>query len=302
MKEPDQVKRTIDHTLQTLSGIQQIFNDPKGFASEFNVDISKVNIEGTDHKQLLMLMFIHDFYKLTEQKEHAARGADFLAQPENIALIRYHDALGIIHTGEASLRFLFPLIELVKTLSPEKRNRILRGLVVLTISDVASLGFLNDARIDTYQKVIAQIEQVIAEGDLDKVVKDDTADRLQHLISSNNRCSIERKLIEKCSALYPERERFKDIFQYVRFDAGVYVLEPLLRYLLPPPYSGKYRMEFKDDIAITDEAAVRRWIEALYKLIKDVPQDKQVHVLDLNDRSLKNDAHVEAFDAWAKQF
>ncbi len=294
----NKVEETIDHTLQTLSEVYRLFYDQSNFSSEFKVDISKLNIENKDFERLFMLMFLHDFYKLTAQKEHARLGADFLAQPENVELIRYHDALGIINTGEASLRSLIPLITFLSKLDPKKRKDFLQGLVILTMSDVASLGFLNDSRIKTYQSVVTQIEQVITANNLDKIVKDDTASRLRHLIHSNNRCCIELGLIENCLELYAEKETFKDKLQYVRFDAGAYVLEPLIRYLHDPSTTpNRYSLASKEIFTVTDKDIVLCWIDILYQLVRDVCRDC---VIDLNGYSLKNDAGLNAFNTWAK--
>jgi len=249
-----------------------------------------------------MLMFIHDFYKLTEKSEHARKAAEFLDAPTNRALVRYHDILGIIHTGEASLLFLEPLIEFAGTLTYYEKRFFLNTLLMMTIVDVASLGFLNQARLETYQDVLAKIAKVLAGKSLLEVASEDTPQRIDRLIRSNNRFLIDPKLVDDRLGAYPDMKEFFCRLLYVRFDAGAYVLEPLLRYMVDPT-SHPMSSETLVSLEGKHTAQIDKWITAVDRLlIKETTGQNNLQTLNLNDRSVKDPRNLPVFEQWARGF
>lgn len=216
----DRLKATVEHTLQTVSAAHALFYDQRRFQENYQVDVSHVATHTTDFQSMAMLMFLHDFYKITEQRNHATNAAYFLSVPQNINLIRYHDVLGIIHTGEASLLFLEPLVESIRALPEDQRSHFLNSLLIITVVDVASLGFLTQPRVNTYLDVMEKLNRVIQGKDLAEIAKEDTSQRILRLICSNNRFKVDPPFIDKRLFNYQERDDLLEQLLYVRFDAG----------------------------------------------------------------------------------
>jgi len=296
----DSLRSTVDHTLQAVAAAYAFFHDPKFFQAKYSIDISNIERDISDFHSLAMLMFIHDFYKLTEKNSHATRAADFLSTPQHIDLIRYHDVLGIIHTGEASLLFLEPLVVSTRALPEDQRIRFLNNLLIITVIDVASLGFLNQLRVDTYRDVIDKLNKVMEGKNLADIAREDTPQRIQRLICSNNRFLVEPDVVNDRIYTYSDCADLLEQLLYVRFDAGVYVLEPLLRYMLRKPYE----MSSKECVKIqkTDHKVLDKWIKAVHNLLrKERKEQAKLEILDLNNRSIKGNANLDTFKNWAQQ-
>jgi hypothetical protein len=296
----DRLNSTVNHTLRTISAADALFSNQALFQTTYGADVSQISAVTDDFQSIVMLMFVHDFFKLKEQNDHASKGADFLEAADTTDLIRYHDKLGIIHTGEASLLFLADLVKCAESMSPDVRKSFLRKLLVLTIVDVASTGYLNQLRVDTYHEVVGMLDRAAGGEDLTRIARDDTPQRIHRLICSNNRFSVQPEVVNDRLQAYADRSDLFERLLYLRFDAGVYVLEPLLRYMV-----GKhlYRMASKEVISLDKSHAeiLDRWIISIHRLLhRESKSHGHLEMLNLNDRSIKEDKHLDAFERWAK--
>lgn len=307
-KISDSFKKMIDaieHTLKTLCAIYWIFDCPWLLKSKYEVSIDEYTV-GIDRDHLLMLMWVHDFYKLKESPGHASKGADLLDQPDFRALVRFHDLFGIIHTGEAPLLALKPIIDFAKYCLPDDnaRNKFLNTLLIVTIADAASYCFLNKEREKTYKEVIQDIKDIIGcSKDLRKLDEEYTAKRLKRLIESNNRCQIDVTVIEKAledwtNTNKEEKDDFIKKLSLVRFDAGVYVLEPLLKYIFAKcirPIPIKIKNEHK--------VKVFKWLKIIKKII-DNENVSEYKIVSLNEYSIKDVddlGNPKKFEKWAEE-
>lgn len=292
---------TVDHTLQTLSAAYSLFHDREAFNRTFGTAVEAIDLTHCEFDDVVRLMFIHDHQKLVDTAEHAERGAAFL-NGVVVGLVQHHDKFGVIHTGEASFLFLKPIADWISGMELEQRAVALSLLPIVTVIDTASLGFLNQARVETYRQIKRVIADAVAgKKSLKQMTLADTPARIRRLIACNNRTFAEEHLVEKALSLFPRRDALTHALACVRFDAGVYVLEPYLRFTITPQ---AYRMGSKEvmNLSETHLPAMNSLLVCLHRLLEANPsQDGSLVTLNLNHVSIKNDKNIEAFETWAIQ-
>lgn len=295
------VMDTVDHTLQTLSASFNLFNDREAFNRTFETAVEARDLAQCDFDSVIRLMFIHDLHKLVENAGHAEKGADFLSAAV-VGLVRHHDKFGVIHTGEAPFLSLKPITDWISEMPPEERDVALSLLPVVTIIDTASLGYLNQPRVESYRQIKQVIQDAVSGNrSLEQMTLDDTVDRLRRLIGCNNRTFAERPLIEKALSAFPHKDAFTHAVARVRFDAGVYVLEPYLRFTVTPSIC---RMKQTEALHLCKAhiPALNSFILCLHRLAEANPsRDGNVSLVNLNHVSIKGDKNIEAFESWAKE-
>ncbi|WP_321475950.1 hypothetical protein [uncultured Paludibaculum sp.] len=291
---------TAEHMLQTVVDTARLFQQRGEYNQHHGTAILESDLEECDFSQIALVMSIHDFYKPKQSSGHADQGARFLDELV-IGLIRHHDKFGIQHTGEASMLALSDVVDWLRHLDAPSQTRALATLPVITLLDCGSLGFLNQARVETYRQLKRNLKLVLdGTRTLDELAHAETPLRIQRLIQSNNRATIGIDFVEDALKEFP---RLAKNLPYVRFDAGVYVLEPLMLYLVDRPYDfGAPPSGSGVDLGVEQQPALRRFLGALDGLAEAAVTSGR-SVADLGPLSLKPGAGLEArraeFERWA---
>ena len=294
----DQVLDTVDHTLQTLSATYSLFHDRDAFNRTFETSVNDQDLEHCAFDDVFRLMFIHDLHKLLEKADHAEKGAAFLNRVV-IGLVQHHDKFGVMHTGEASFLFLKPIVDWIAEMKAQEQRVALSLLPIITIIDTASLGFLNQARVESYRQIKSVIDDAVkGKQSLEQMTLKDTPDRLRRLIACNNRTFAGNALVEDALRDFPERDTLTHAIARVRFDAGVYVIEPYLRFTIDP---SKYRMSSKEVMNLS-KSHLPSLFACLQSLVEgNTPNDGTLTTMNLNPLSIKGDRQTEKFEAWANK-
>jgi len=296
-----------EHMLQTVVDATRLFKQLDDYNQKHATKILPEQIAECDFSDIALVMSIHDFYKPKQSSRHAEKGAEFLDNLV-IGLIRHHDKFGTQHTGEASILALKEVVQWLATLEDEAQERALAMLPVVTMLDSGAFGFLNQPRVETYFQLKSSLRTVLKGvtelkqlAILEELARAETATRIQRLIQSNNRATIDIELVKGALGDVAELE---DNLHRVRFDAGVYALEPLMLYLIhekydfpAPPAAPRILIDTRH------RSSVVRFLGELDKLAATAV-GKGSEIVDLGDRSLKPGANLEArraaFDGWAE--
>ncbi len=237
-KLENNIDLTFFHTKAVLDNLTLFLYQPEEFNKKHHVVIPKIDLtDDSAYKHLLLVTYLHDFYKIISSPNHASLGYEFASEEIPRKLIQFHDIFGIINTGEASLLFLVQLFEYIRSLKANNNDvqEFLNKLFVLTVVDVASYGFLNQSRIDVFSYIVTQLKNSESFEQFEVNALRDTSNRIIRLFKANNRIEIPDNIESQISTILEDNEFFslKNYLLSVRFDAGVYVLEPLFRPLLP---------------------------------------------------------------------
>lgn len=217
-----------DHTKAVVKKLVGLATDLPTFNRDHNLtDIVPSPVCEDERDYLILVAFVHDVYKLLDGRDHAARGADFVSKPETVDLIRFHDILGVVNTGEASALFLGDLVTAVR--NKDFPIDFLRRLLVLTTVDVAAAGFLTQERLESYQYLVGLVQEAGKRSDdrLSKLAMGDTAERIGRLLQSNDRIKIEKTdEIERAVRRHQRADELREALTSGRFHYGAWVLEP----------------------------------------------------------------------------
>jgi hypothetical protein len=206
--------------------------EPDAFAERHGVSIPCDDLSKEDADYLAVLAAIHDLWKPVTSAEHAELGARFLEDPSSVAAVRFHDRLGVVHTGEAPLLLLDELGEFLRALSPDERQTMLHRLRLFTIVDVAAYGYLNQARVDTYDYLVRLLSDVRQPGDLERLARSETRRRIKRLLEANNRVRVDDDALREACESFEQMAALDHLLVRCRLDYGAYSLEPLFRVLL----------------------------------------------------------------------
>lgn len=217
-----------EHTKDVVQKLVLLVKDASRFKDQHQL---RVNVSGPvcteERDYLLLVAFLHDVHKVLDGRNHASRGADVVAKPETIDLIRFHDVLGVASTGEASPLFLADLVgALARHLSPPD---FLRRLLILTTVDVAAAGFLTQERLDSYAHLSDLVLEASKSGSnsLSELAMKETDERIRRLLQSNDRIEVHTaKSIEDAFARHPNGTELRSALASVRFHYGAWALEP----------------------------------------------------------------------------
>ena len=286
--------------LQTVVDAARLFKQLEDYNQKHATKILESDIEGCDLSEVALVMSIHDFYKPKQSSGHAEKGADFLDDVV-IGLVRHHDKFGIQHTGEASILALDTVVQWLGTLNAESRRRALAMLPVITILDSGAVGYLDQPRVETYFHLKSNLQSVLnGKTTLEELAEADTAARIQRLIQSNNRATIDIALVE--SALQ-ETPTLKEHLPRIRFDAGASVFEPLMLYLIDEKYDFPAPPAARRiGIGPQHRPALVRLLQELNRMATEAAATGK-NTVDLGHMSLKPGANMEtrraAFEKWA---
>ena len=309
-KLQDNIDLTFSHTKKVLDNLSLFLYQPDEFNRTHKVEIPNIEFNNYDtaYKYLPLLTYLHDFYKIFESRNHAFEGYNFLEDISNRKLIEFHDIFGIINTGEASLLFLDNLFEFIIRIKENQAvEEFLNKLFVLTVVDVASYGYLNQSRIEIFSYIKEKLLNSKSFEDFEKIAKEDTPKRIIRLLKANNRIDIPPNIEKHISTIMMEHE-FVNLQQNLlssRFDAGIYVLEPLFRKLCDIEYkiSNKEILELKD-VHIKKVNTFLTHLTKIFKKEKLNPiktlNGVDLVLIDFNHVSIKGDKNLDIFEAWVK--
>ena len=209
------------------------------------------------------IMHVHDLGKYIRENgqvkyngaNHEKRSAEIIQERAgeigwqliNVALLHdlalHHGLLGITRTGEASIVFLWPILETLKPFHVARKRLFLDLLIVLTCCDSgATLDpqtkkyYLDDSRVKLYDEVANELfatsEHANTLRNLFETASafQQTAIRINRIVTSGSRnLSIDEQTINQAlqtvmAAGLLDLEKFAG----TRFDHGFYVFEPLL--------------------------------------------------------------------------
>ncbi len=209
------------------------------------------------------IMHVHDLGKYVVESsglkyrgaDHEKRSAAIVLEkagalewrPINVVLLHdlalHHGLLGITRTGEASLAFLWPILESLEPLSTHRKRLFLDLLIVLTCCDAgATLDaqtkkyYLDDSRVTLYKETVDDLLEVSTHGDAFAALFQKASDfeytveRIGRIVTSGS-----RNLFASKQAIREALESVVELglldlkkFARTRFDHGFYVFEPLL--------------------------------------------------------------------------
>lgn len=306
------VNNTFDHTKLVLENLAIYLYDPELFNQKYDVKIPGIEFSSEiAYKVLPLIAYLHDFYKVVEKPKHAEKGYEFISREWSHRLIQFHDIFGIVNTGEASLLYLYELFQYIQSLKANNQNsqEFLDTLFALTTIDVASYGFLNQSRIEVFRYITEQLQASDSFEDFQKKATEDTANRIIRLIRANNRVLVSMEIENNIASILREDEFVSLNEQLVplRFDGGVYVLEPLFRLLCNNPFEIKNK-----DVFAFDERhfnALRGLLRGIRSIISNgfarhvsTVGGMELTIIDLNELSIKGEQHLPQFKAWANNY
>jgi hypothetical protein len=223
--------KTADHTKEVVRELVDLTTNMPRFKKRHNLrGVVPSPVCEEENEYLTLVAFVHDVYKLREGRDHAGRGADFASKLETVDLIRFHDVLGVVNTGEASALFLGDLVNAAR--SKDSPFDFLRRLLVLTTVDVAAAGFLTQERLESYEYLLGLVQDAGRSSDdrLSELAKNETAERIGRLLQSNDRIRIRisgAEEIKRAVQRHPEADSFRTALASSRFHYGAWVLEPM---------------------------------------------------------------------------
>lgn len=216
-----------DHTKDVVKKLLDLTTHMPSFKRHYGLTGAVPSpIHDGETQYLILVAFVHDVYKLLDGRNHAGRGADFLSKPETANLVQYHDVLGVVDTGEASVLFLGDLVRaLGKSESP---SDFLRRLLVVTMVDVAAAGFLTQERLESYRYLLNLVRKA-SRSKLSQLATNETAERIGRLLQSNDRIKVkETKEVEKAIRRHQDPDKLRAALASARFHYGAWALEPCL--------------------------------------------------------------------------
>lgn len=307
------VRETADHTQRVMENLMSFIFEPDSFNRTHAVDISGIEVPKAVRNDLPILAFIHDLYKIRTSTLHAQQGAQFLKEPTNINVVRFHDVFGVVNTGEASLLFLDELAKFVEQLQDATAvNEFLSKLLILTLTDVAAYGYLNQARIDTFTYLIPLVRQRPSQSQLREMALGDTENRIRRLIQANNRVLVDAEVVAEVWEHYPSRNEVQELLLTARFDYGAYSLEPLIRTAL---FSGSQYLISDTTLATVSRdrsAVIWCFLECLLDILKEknrlviVSKTKvgrqRLKIYDMRNLSVRGNENLPVFSEWAEGF
>ena len=257
------VDGTIEHTRKVLQNVLSLALEPDAFGQKYAINTSRILLSKADAEYLAVLAVIHDLWKPVTTAEHAQLGARFLEDSNNVAAVRFHERLGVIHTGEASLLFLDELAVFLARLSTDEASKLLNRLQLFTIVDVAAYGYLNQARVDTYDYLVRLLRDVRQPGDLERLARADTTRRIKRLLEANNRVRLGDDALRRACDSFQDMTVLEDLLVTCRFDYGAYSLEPFFRVLVKCGHS----IEDKDVVTVEDGEPVGVFLKCLLDIL-----------------------------------
>lgn len=222
------LETTTAHTKDVVQKLVLLAKDTSRFKEQHHLrtEVSgPVCSDERDH--LLLVAFLHDVHKVLDGQDHASLGASVVDNQETIDLIRFHDVLGVVDTGEASPLFLGDLVDaLSKYKSPPN---FLRRLSILTTVDVAAAGFLTQERLDYYAYLRKLVLAASRSGKdrLSEAATEETDERIRRLLQSNDRIEVLTvEPIKDAFARLSNSPQLRKALTSVRFHYGAWALEP----------------------------------------------------------------------------
>ena len=257
-----------NHTKDVVKELVDLTTDMPAFKTRHALRATvPSSIRDKEAEYLILVAFVHDVYKLLDGRDHAGRGADFLSMPETVNLVRYHDVLGVVNTGEASALFLGDLVRsLGKSDSP---SGFLRRLLVVTTVDVAAAGFLTQERLESYRYLLTLVRKA-GRNRLSQLAANETAERIKRLLESNDRIKVEEtKEIEKAINRHQDAAKLRAALASARFHYGAWALEPCFwRWLGQPEPTPKEEHKRKKTVVNARHAPLLdRFLSRLWRIV-----------------------------------